>query len=362
EHIVRCKAAHAAPRQFFVNYAKNATARVARIVDTLMTDGIMSEGIIAIQSMDEGVLARIERSNIRTPHMLDLLGEFRSRRLPVSADLMLALPGSTPETFQRDLQTFFNLGIPAKAYMTRVLPNSPMAAPSYLERHEIVTDAQGFILSAAGFGVDERDRMVQMFRVYRALLGAYGIIRYIAAFVQYDHDIPALDQIDALSAPGSEAARRCTALIWAAECLHGHRAGIGDWGRLILEFRDHLARTYGVPHDSALETAMRVQRAVLPQPGRALPQEIALPHDFVAYWNDRAAAGSRPLTDYPPGRLRVSDPDQLCADDPMRCIHDGNVRLRDWELASELRQHKGRRVLQVLDAPVLEQRPELGLY
>ena len=84
--------------------AKNTTERVAEIVTILVDAGLTAQGIIAIQTADRQTLKTIRRENIRTEAYDRLVDVFRERKLPLTTDLMLGLPGSTPITFAADLE------------------------------------------------------------------------------------------------------------------------------------------------------------------------------------------------------------------------------------------------------------------
>jgi len=125
------------PRQVILTYAKNATERLADIIATLHEAEINSQGVISIQTQDEKTLAVINRSNIKTKRYDELVTIFRERGLPVSSELMVGLPGSTVDSFKADLQFFVNRRVFARVYPTIVLPNSPMAERSYMEKYAI---------------------------------------------------------------------------------------------------------------------------------------------------------------------------------------------------------------------------------
>ena len=114
-------------KQVVTNYAKNATGNLAEIIRIFARSGLASEGIISIQTRDTQTLHVIDRDNIKTERYDELLDVFREERLSLSTDLMIGLPGATPASFKADLQHYFEAGVQAKAYLTRVLVNSPMA-------------------------------------------------------------------------------------------------------------------------------------------------------------------------------------------------------------------------------------------
>src|SRR5581483_7780550 len=95
------------PKQVVVNYAKNATERLAEVVRIFNTAGVTAQGIISMQTQDPQTLMNVSRSNISTKKYEELLAIFRNEKLPISSDLMIGLPGATVQSFKNDLQFFF---------------------------------------------------------------------------------------------------------------------------------------------------------------------------------------------------------------------------------------------------------------
>jgi CubicO group peptidase (beta-lactamase class C family) len=116
---------------FVTNYAKNTTKHVKEIVSAWVNAGILTEGILSLQSMDAGTLDAVRRNNIKVEKYDDLAKEFRRSRLPLFVDLMLGLPGTTCASFRRDLQGCIDREVTAKIFPTEMLVNSPMNDPAY---------------------------------------------------------------------------------------------------------------------------------------------------------------------------------------------------------------------------------------
>ena len=176
--IAEMKMRYGAPRQVVTNYAKNGTDRLAMIIQVFQNAGIAAPGIISIQSQDQQVLANVHRSNIKTKYYEELIAVFRKLRLPISTDLMIGLPGATVTTFRNDLQFFFDRRVKSKAYLTMVLPNSPMADPGYIGLFQIKTDKGRFITATTSYSLDDRLEMQSLFKFYDALIG-YSLVKYI---------------------------------------------------------------------------------------------------------------------------------------------------------------------------------------
>jgi radical SAM superfamily enzyme YgiQ (UPF0313 family) len=338
--IADAKRRHGFPRQFFVNYAKNATAKLAEIIRVLQDAGVAADGIISIQTTDPTTLGIIKRSNIKTKRYDELIGIFRGLKLPISTDLMLGLPGSTIDSLATDLQYYFDREVPAKAYRTRVLPNSPMADPDYMKKYEIKTDERSMIVSTFSFTPEEYERIQSLYLTY-SLFENSGILHYVLHYLQWDLGMQAMDVLRRLDDFLRARPDDYPAITWVARFGAGY-FNLSGWRPFYDEMKRYLAREHGVPIDSALETALRAQEAVMRDAGRTFPATVELAHDFARYVADRRAAAARgsrepgaPLLSYPPAELVVTDPNQLCLLDPRRNMQYDQHVMR-WELSSSL--------------------------
>ena len=145
-----------------MNNTKNTTNHLFEIVNIFTRNGITTQGVIAIQTTDENTLNIIDRANIKTERYVELTDIFRKEGLPLSLDLMLALPGSTITSFKNDLQRFFDEDIRLKAYYTRLFPNSPMADPEFIKKFNIKFDGNEQIISSNSFTKDDVNRMISL--------------------------------------------------------------------------------------------------------------------------------------------------------------------------------------------------------
>ena len=104
EKVAELKATYGYPKVFATNYAKNTVKHLKPIVKVMADAGILTEGLLSLQSMDEGTLDTIKRSNIKLEKYEDLAREFRAAKLPLFVDLMVGLPGASLHSFRDDLQ------------------------------------------------------------------------------------------------------------------------------------------------------------------------------------------------------------------------------------------------------------------
>lgn len=319
EAIAACRRKYGYPNQVLVSYAKNATARLAEIVGILHSSGVAIDGIIAIQTRDPQTLSIVDRSNIKTGRYEDLIEIFRRNNLPISSDLMIGLPGSTPESFQSDLQFFFDRKVYVKAYPTVLLPNSPMAHRDYLEKYQIKTDPSGRIVSSFSYSFADLRRMNRLYRIYMLTVG-FSMLKYLLYYLQVEHHIKAIAFLAALQ---NQTELNPTSMPQTCR-LFGDgpkKLRIGNSRDLDLfydEVAGFVADQYGIV-DRAMQTVFSVQAKVIPARDRRLPEKLELEHDFVAYFDKIRSAKNieefivpKRLVDYGPGTFEISDPRGLC--------------------------------------------------
>lgn len=352
--IASCRRQYDAPRQVVVNYAKNATERLAEIIQILHDAGVAADAIISIQTRDPKTLAIIERSNIKTERYEQLIGIFRNRNLPISSDLMMGLPGATVDSFKADLQFFFDRKVHAKAYPTMVLPNSPMAHADYIEKYQIKTDKDGYIVSTNSYTVLDRWTMQSIYLFYRVFVG-FSVLKYFLYYLQIDHGVQAITFIDDLQQlfndrPG--ALPRTSALLQPMMTRDPANPWIRamsrwtdeDWGCFQREIMDFVHRKYGITPDSAMSAVLEVQVALTPRKDRILPLRLSVAHDVAAYFqrvhgidtlSDLDPRTVTRLAEYPPGVLLITDPAGLCDGMEDKTTYDDHGI--HWELDSPLR-------------------------
>ncbi len=343
ERIAEVKREVGYPQQVIVNYAKNATRRLADVVRILRDAGIHGQGIIASQSTDPATLAAVRRSNIKTDRYDELAAIFEDEGLLLSTDLMIGLPGSTIESFKNDLQHYFDRGIAVKAYPTTLLPNSPMADPEYMEEYAIEVDAERQLVATSTYTREDREHMLAINKLYNLFVD-YGLLRYVLRYLQWDHGVRALDLVDAAARAAEERSAEFPSLAWLlAEGWPKPLPPLG-WLAFHQEVARLLESELGVASTPTLAGVQELNARVMPMGGRLFPDRFVLAHDFVQYWRDHQRSSSpaaggpvavRRLEDYPPGSLTITDPHGQC-DAIFRDNFLYHMQTIHWELDSEL--------------------------
>ena len=334
--IVDVRRRYGYPREVVVNYTKNATRRLADIIRIFSAAGIVSQGIISIQTTDEETLRIIDRQNIKTTKYDELLGVFAEAGLPLSTDLMIGLPGATVASFAQDLQRYMDVDVSVKAYPTQLLPNSPMAAPDYRARYRIEVDEQDFVVACHSFSREDLARMKALNGVYVATEG-YAVLRYVYRYLQWEHGLRAVDVMQRLIDQVASDPERYPAISWVLRFFGVHKRMPGGWRRFYDEVATFVRANWGIGRDSAFDVVLRVNELSMPDDTATYPVDADLEHDVVAWFrarNRREPVDVRPLADYPPGRISVDDPDGMVSVDPEFLQYDSHQYF--WELRSPI--------------------------
>jgi hypothetical protein len=339
EKVAELKLEHGYPRLLSTNYAKNTTKHVRKIVGTLADAGILTQGLLSLQSMDADTLKAVRRSNIKVEKYDDLAREFRSAHLPLFVDLMLGLPGATPASFAADLQSCIDREVTAKIYPTELLVNSPMNEASYRDEHQIQTVAplselvktahspegavkRSLVISTSSFTKQDYAEMLHLRRVF-LMSENFGVLRHVARFVRQERGVTEVELYQRLRVDARGRPDRWPLLDFVFRVLPFVGTPPVSWQLFIDEVRRYLTSESGVADDTALDTVLQVQHALLPAADRAFPMTLELAHDF-ARWShaiveskDAGVAewtGVVPrLVELGPATFTVDDPNEVCS-------------------------------------------------
>jgi hypothetical protein len=336
------------PKTLILTFAKNVKSRVIDIVQLMVNAGLLGQGIISLQTTDPETLRVIKRSNIKTSEYEKLRQAFAERNLPLCVELMIALPGSNVDAVKNDLAYHFDLPIEVFIHRTVMLPNSPMADPTYQLEHEIVVDRENRVVSTSTMSSSDIQLASTICRVFQGA-HRFGILRYMLRWLQWEAGLNPLSVVHDLVEDScvSREFPLLAELLQDARCLS---SAIGDlvdtvehfrektrndatWGALSDEFTVWACRKYQIQQEAFIDLG-RTQARLMPSAGRTFPDVVSMKHDVATWYRDWLAGEGAPLSSYGPDRLFVSDPKALSnrplsesmAEAPSYC----------WELESRL--------------------------
>ncbi len=339
------------PHGFGTAFAKNTVKHLKDIITILADVGILSQGVLSLQSMDTDTLDAIRRSNIKTEKYDALANEMRRSHLPLMVELMMGLPGMTLESFVNDLQECIDRELPARINHTTLLINSPMNDPDYLAEHQIKTTTPigpgnlPFVTSTSSFTRDDW-RAMDKLRLSFMLFENYGVLRHVSRFVRQETGVREIDLYRRLGAEAEADPNRWPSLFALVTLGPDMMTAPYSWALVIAELRDFLVLEFGVSPGSALESVLAAQHALLPAHGRQFPVTLELDHD-VAAWNVALVAakeagllqtwpGTVPrLGEFGPGELTIDDPDHI-ADSSLGMHVESTMIGVNWEYDSAL--------------------------
>jgi radical SAM superfamily enzyme YgiQ (UPF0313 family) len=357
--VAELKKKYGYPSVFTTNYAKNTVKHLQHIVEIMAEAGILTNGLLSLQSMDTDTLLTIRRSNIKPEKYEDLAREFRKAELPLFVDIMLGLPGSTTTSFENDLQECINREVYAKIFPTELLVNSPMNEPSYRAEHKIETQApseiesgekhgtRGFtdrplVVSTSTFTREDFDYMMQMRRIY-FMCENFGVLRQVSRHVRQATGMREIDIYRKMLADAKAEPLRWPFLSLVMRVLPDLMIPPVSWQCFFDELHEYLVEAFGVADDGALRTVLKVQHALLPSRERQFPCTVSLEHDYAAWHRQMVAAkdgGHRddwhdvvpPLSSFQPATFVVDDPYEVC--ERARGFRVDLEYDADWELSS----------------------------
>lgn len=340
EHIVKTKLKYGFPQEVVVNYTKNTTWRLAEIIKHFSNGKIISQGIISIQTTDKTTLEVINRKNIKTTKYDELAKVFTEMKLPLSTDLMIGLPGITPKAFIKDLQRYLDLDVSVKAYPTQLLPNSPMAHPDYIEKYKIKTDKDDFIISSYSFTERDLDEMKKIYKFYTIAEG-YSLLRYVTRFLQWQYKIKAMDFITSMIQALEENPNKYPYVSWVFKYFDREKCIPGGWKIFYSEIQDYILESYTDVDKSELITAIKVNKASMPDEAFEYPVVYKLEHDFEEYFKQNLNTSmekSKRLNMFDPSEFLVSDPNAMSTVDHKKLQYDTHQYF--WELNSSISRAK----------------------
>jgi len=129
------------PMALSVQNTKNATDR-AYMTQKILSDAGLNKGVaLSMQSLNPETLVKIKRDNISLDTYFDLQKRFTRDKVETFSDIILGMPGETYETLLDGVDQLINSGQHNRIQFNNlsILPNAEMGDPAYQRLHGIET-------------------------------------------------------------------------------------------------------------------------------------------------------------------------------------------------------------------------------
>lgn len=129
------------PKKVMLTWAKNANEKCFEVAKVLQKANLCFPITMSYQSLDDTALKNIQRSNITLDRSKALRQKYRENKMSTYTDLLVGIPGETLESFTQGVEKTIEYGEhdQIQIYQIRILPNTEMAVPEYIEKHKIKT-------------------------------------------------------------------------------------------------------------------------------------------------------------------------------------------------------------------------------
>jgi hypothetical protein len=322
QKIADLKAEYGYPKFIGNNYAKNTVKHLSSIIEIFTQAGIVAEGKMSMQTFDSGTLTTIRRKNIKVEKYHELSGEFRRNDLPMMVDIMMGLPGSTPETFRNDLQECISRAVRVAIHSTLLLTNSPMNEPEYRAENGITALPGEEVTETTSFTRAEWEQMNRLTYAYYVFEN-FGVLRQIATYVHAETGQREVDFYERFVEDVHADPGRWPLSMITVQILPELMVPPVSWKLFLEEIRRYLVEQVGLVDDDALDTVMRVQHVLMPARGREFPVNLELPHDYATWFATIAELRDQGfhhdwhlqaphLRDLGPATFQVDDPFDVC--------------------------------------------------
>ncbi len=342
-YITELKAKYGYPVELVAPFAKNFPERISEIIGITRSAGLVSQAILAVQTLDPTTLEIINRKNLNLRHYDKAIKRFRNLNLPVTIEFMLGLPGSTLQSFKKDIQWACDSNSGIYAHSAIALTNSNMAARGYRQKYKIKTVEETEFsdpdfLKKWRLKSMESNQIVSTYsftsREYIEMLGLTSILtifycesiaRYIMSYLYNEYGI---SQVEFLSTIQKKSLKGYPLLFRLKNMEHspastihfeGEKGVLWDiftrnkWPVLYEELTRYIQDVYHLETDDSLKLVTDVQCFVMGYYGRPIPERRTFKHDFNAYFHDRLKGDKKKeLAAYESFALEVTDPLNVC--------------------------------------------------
>lgn len=310
------------PKSVEACFSKNAKESLLNIVQTFTSAGLVTRGIVGVQTRDERTLNSIMRKNIRMQDTDKIGATFRKLGLKLHVDLMLGLPSATVDSYMADLRYYYNQPYAVGIHRAVLTPNSPMAEPSFKMRYKLQVDDDGYIISTSTMSSSEMKEMKALTCLFN-LTQQYRIrfLRYPLLWLEHDRGVDIIsllrefaislmseDQYPILKSVISD---ESPFLFQGIQNMYNQIVPSGDWHLVHDEFARWVTQHLHLSEldIKAFKATIMAQTAVMPSHKQTYPFAVTLDHDVRAWGENIEQQKGDLLINYPSAEFKVITPE-----------------------------------------------------
>lgn len=146
--LAACKVKYGGPDFISVSWVKNSSNKVLAIGDILRAVGVKFRVTLALQSTNQDVLRAIHRSNMKREAFETVKDVYHQKRLFSYAELILALPMETHESYMNGIEECLSNSVYDQIYLYPLFlfPNTELSSPASIKQYGMIgkTTAGGY--------------------------------------------------------------------------------------------------------------------------------------------------------------------------------------------------------------------------
>ena len=143
------------PKISYSGLAKNGSKWLPEIIDIIHhdLDADQRNLKVSFQTHAKNTLKVINRANINNDKLVPLIDNFKSKGLPVTSEMIIALPGETADSWLYSLNRDYELGIDfMRTYFLNLVPNTEIYTDKFKKEYNVKSKVLAFPYSFAGLG------------------------------------------------------------------------------------------------------------------------------------------------------------------------------------------------------------------
>jgi putative methyltransferase len=143
------------PKISYSGLAKNGSKWLPEIIDIIHhdLDADQRNLKVSFQTHSAETLKTINRDNIDNDKLIPLIEGFKAKGLPVTSEMIIALPGETADSWLYSLQRDYELGIDfMRTYFLNLVPNTEIYTDEFKQKYDVKSKILAFPYSFSGLG------------------------------------------------------------------------------------------------------------------------------------------------------------------------------------------------------------------